>query len=288
MLVFVYGTLCRGDYNHHHLAGAQYQGPGVTESEFELYDLGTYPGAVRGTGQVIGEIYAVDREILERLDRLEGHPGFYRRELISTRYGPAWFYLYRGAVENCARIESGDWRRWRHTDAELIHYFAYGSNMALARLQQRVPSAAPVSAGRVIGHQLRFHKLGSDGSGKCDLFATGCDAHEVHGVLYRFDISHKPALDAAEGLGYGYEEKSVEVQVADGQRLEAWSYYAIRIRQGLQPWDWYKNFVVEGARQSGLPTEYIAALERIPALRDPDEQRRQQSLQIMRQNGTAG
>jgi gamma-glutamylcyclotransferase len=53
-----------------------------------------------------------------------------------------------------------------------MYYFAYGSNMSLSRLRERVPSAEAVGCFSLNGHDLRFHKLSKDGSGKCDAFFT--------------------------------------------------------------------------------------------------------------------
>jgi hypothetical protein len=41
----------------------------------------------------------------------------------------------------------------------------------------------------------------------------------------------------------------------------------------LRPYSWYKRFVVEGARQHGLPADYIAGIEALPAAEDPDQNR---------------
>jgi gamma-glutamylcyclotransferase (GGCT)/AIG2-like uncharacterized protein YtfP len=110
-LVFVYGTLLRGEANHHLLAGADYRGPHRTASCFSLYLLGAYPGAVRGGGTSIrGEVYAVDGAGLRRLDRLEDYPDLYDRQLLMSPFGRAWIYLYRGPVRDRRLIQGGDWR----------------------------------------------------------------------------------------------------------------------------------------------------------------------------------
>jgi gamma-glutamylaminecyclotransferase len=73
--VFVYGTLLRGEVNHHLLAQAEYLGSHRTAACFSLYLLRAYPGAVRGgTSAIQGEVYGVDRAGLRRLDRLEDYP----------------------------------------------------------------------------------------------------------------------------------------------------------------------------------------------------------------------
>jgi gamma-glutamylcyclotransferase (GGCT)/AIG2-like uncharacterized protein YtfP len=109
--VFVYGTLLRGEVNHHLLAQAEYLGSHRTQACFSLYLLRAYPGAVRGGATaILGEVYAVDHAGLRRLDRLEDYPSLYDRRLLATPYGRAWIYLFRGSVRDRPLIPGGDWR----------------------------------------------------------------------------------------------------------------------------------------------------------------------------------
>ncbi|MFB1487792.1 MULTISPECIES: gamma-glutamylcyclotransferase [unclassified Thiocapsa] len=109
--VFVYGTLLRGEVNHHLLVQAEYLGSHRTEACFSLYLLRAYPGAVRGGATAIrGEVYAVDHAGLRRLDRLEDYPALYDRRLLATPFGRAWIYLFRGSVRDRPLIPGGDWR----------------------------------------------------------------------------------------------------------------------------------------------------------------------------------
>jgi gamma-glutamylcyclotransferase (GGCT)/AIG2-like uncharacterized protein YtfP len=86
MMVFVYGSLKNGLSNHHILDGATYIGQGWTAPNFTMLNLGWFPGVVLGgTSQIEGELYEVDERTLHRLDRLEGHPDFYRREPITIK-----------------------------------------------------------------------------------------------------------------------------------------------------------------------------------------------------------
>ena len=149
-------------------------------------------------------------------------------------------------------------------------YFAYGSNMATSRLRQRAPSARPVAVAWLPGHVLRWHKLGRDGSGKCDVCAAGaCAEDAVWGVLFDIEQADKPGLDAAEGLGVGYDERMVHVQTDGGQR-RAVTYQAKpdRIDPKLRPRQWYKAYVLAGAREHGLPAAYVAQLAAAPAEAD--------------------
>ena len=144
-------------------------------------------------------------------------------------------------------------------------YFGYGSNMSTERLRGRAPTARPRSVGRLLRHTLRWHKLGRDGSGKCDIEPTDTPS-VVWGVLFDVAWDEKPALDAAEGLGFGYFEKEVRIVTEDGECL-ALTYHANldRIDPALRPHDWYKDYVVSGAREHGLPADYIRELEQVEA-----------------------
>ena len=102
-----------------------------------------------------------------------------------------------------------------------MHYFAYGSNMSTSRLRERVPSAEALGCFALGGHDLRFHKPSKDGSGKCDAYLTKNAVNIIYGVLFKIDPKEKPALDKAEGLGYGYNQKEITVTASDGSLVTA-------------------------------------------------------------------
>lgn len=154
-------------------------------------------------------------------------------------------------------------------------YFAYGSNMSTARLRERMPSCEPIGVATLPGHSLRFHKRSIDGSGKCNALA-GCDDDEVVGVLFRFDPKERGRLDKAEGVGNGYEHASVTVINDKGRRRKVLTYLAAsgHIDDGLKPYSWYKDYVLAGASEHGLPAEYVAErIQRVEATEDPNRKR---------------
>ena len=161
-----------------------------------------------------------------------------------------------------------------------MKYFAYGSNMSLKRLQQRAPRAHPLGTYSLDEHELRFHKLSKDGSGKCDAFYTGDNSYVVMGVLYEIHESEKAALDIAEGVGWGYEDKEVSVSSTEGKIVTAVTYCATRIKKSLRPYSWYKKHVLVGAREANLPSEYRAGIEAIDVLKDPDQKREAEQYAI--------
>jgi len=158
-------------------------------------------------------------------------------------------------------------------------YFAYGSNMLSRRLQERTPSAKAIDTGYVEGRKLVFHKLGRDGSGKCDMQATGAD--RVYGVLFQLRRAEKPVLDHAEGLGTGYKEESVLVHLSGSKKVHAITYAAIAIKPGVLPFDWYKSLVIAGALQHALPQSHIDWIRSFRAQPDPDSERREKHENLL-------
>lgn len=151
-----------------------------------------------------------------------------------------------------------------------MKYFAYGSNMSLLRLQERVPSAKKLEIVTLKNHQLRFNMSGTDGSGKCDSFQTNNNEDIVIGVLFEININEKCVLDRAESLGDGYDEKCVSVQNESGETFEALTYYAIKIDDSLRPYSWYLHHVIVGAKEAKLPSDYLAIIESIECINDPN------------------
>ncbi|WP_350034983.1 gamma-glutamylcyclotransferase [Marinobacter salarius] len=99
------------------------------------------------------------------------------------------------------------------------------------------------------------------------------------GVVYEIDDSEKPDLDRHEALGFGYDEKQVELKTEQGT-LRAWMYYATRINNSLKPFHWYKDHVLIGARENGLPADYIAQIEAVESIDDPKPERHARELSI--------
>ena len=162
-------------------------------------------------------------------------------------------------------------------------YFSYGSNMSSKRLCNRVPSAKMFAVGTLDKHLLKFHKHSfRDNSAKCDIEFTNKSEDIVYGVLYEFDLNEKVNLDHAEGLGLGYEIKTVQIKVED-KIYEAFTYYGTDIDKNLKPFHWYKNHVLKGAYEFDLPKDYILEyIENIESIEDKDKQRELLELSIQK------
>ncbi len=159
-------------------------------------------------------------------------------------------------------------------------YFSYGSNMSSKRLRQRMPSARFVTIATLHQHELRFHKKGTDGSGKCDAHQTTSNEHAVVGVVFDIASLEKVALDTIEGVGCGYEIKTIELVTRSGAGIAAFTYYATDIDAALTPYDWYKQHVLLGAKEHALPTGYIERIAAIEAFADPRPERQAREMVI--------
>jgi gamma-glutamylaminecyclotransferase len=104
-LLFVYGTLKRGQRSNHLLAGQQFVSEATTRPLYRLFDRGPYPYLVHDPehGVVVrGEIWEVDAQTLQRLDEWEGVPEEYQRQPIALDWvaGPVEAYFFRGDVSS--------------------------------------------------------------------------------------------------------------------------------------------------------------------------------------------
>lgn len=113
-LLFIYGTLKRGDVRAPLLDGQQYLGQAKTAPLYRLFNVGNYPALVQAaplnlTGRSIqGELWQVDEPCLARLDEEEGvDEGLYERSTIELIGSPAYAmtYLYRQPVDGLADCE---------------------------------------------------------------------------------------------------------------------------------------------------------------------------------------
>jgi gamma-glutamylcyclotransferase (GGCT)/AIG2-like uncharacterized protein YtfP len=80
--IFVYGTLKRGFVRHYALRDQRYLGTAKTEKKYGMYAISGYPAmvdesaaaksGVDSNNEIIGELYEVDDECIQELDKIEG------------------------------------------------------------------------------------------------------------------------------------------------------------------------------------------------------------------------
>lgn len=149
---------------------------------------------------------------------------------------------------------------------EATSYFAYGANMSRAVLARRGVAPLESEPARLDGWRLRFSHPGllpiEPAFANLEPGAGGV----VHGVLHTLRAGDLERLDRLEGAEYLHEELTV---VAAGGPVRARAYRNPRPVGGLRPSRRYLASLLVGAREHGLPAEWLRALEDQPALHVP-------------------
>jgi gamma-glutamylcyclotransferase (GGCT)/AIG2-like uncharacterized protein YtfP len=150
-------------------------------------------------------------------------------------------------------------------------YFAYGSNLDLDQMRERLPDVRVVGLAALRDHRLTFplyfERWGGGTAG-----VTHAHGGTVWGVLYEVSEADLAVLDAHEGWkGTGdhhnlYDRDLATVELTrpdDGsvpRRVRAYTYFA-RTLNPTPPSRRYLDTMLKGARHHRLPPEYIEWLE---------------------------
>lgn len=141
---------------------------------------------------------------------------------------------------------------------ETLWYFAYGSNLHDAIFRERRKMAAlEARCGWLDGFRLCFNlPVGPGERGVANVEPAPGDA--ICGALYLLSADDCARLDRSEGVHRGaYQRIAIEVRLDDGGRCRAFTYRSTWTRDGRKPSARYLGLIVEGARQRGLPEEWI-------------------------------
>ncbi|WP_456402146.1 gamma-glutamylcyclotransferase family protein [Persephonella sp.] len=117
-LIFVYGTLRKGFGNHRLLENAEFLGIGRTKEKYKMTANGIpFVSKNEPVSYIIGEVYKIDDKTLKRLDELEGHPDWYKREKVKIiletgKEVEAWIY-FNEVSEGKYLVKSGDFDKFR-------------------------------------------------------------------------------------------------------------------------------------------------------------------------------
>ncbi len=142
-------------------------------------------------------------------------------------------------------------------------YFAYGSNLWIDQMIARTGAIGhadhPPRIAHLADHRLVFQHLEPAGPAYANIL---CPGDGVLGVVYRCSAAELERLDRYEG---GYDRQPVTVIDQQGEVLAATTYVVISRPAATfgRPGPEYLQRIVTGARQHGLPEEYIAQVIRI-------------------------
>ncbi len=268
--IFVYGTLRQQFGNHHFLSTARFLGDAITQSKYVMHASSSIPfvSQSQAVSQIVGEVYEVDAQTLANLDRLEGcrvmaeEPlqfdanSWYTREQVSVRWADGgecltvWMYFNEHETRH-AIIPTGDFKDLARflNPTDRVWYFAYGSNMDVARMLKRDAPFTRRIKGRVSDHRLVFNKIADDypGFGFANIIPE--QGYDVMGVLYELNEAGLTALDVPEGVTGGhYFRCQMTVLMDDGTSVVATVYLAHpnKVEDGLLPTGSYMGHLYRG------------------------------------------
>lgn len=146
-------------------------------------------------------------------------------------------------------------------------YFAYGSNLNSAQMRQRCSNHRVVGVARLPGYRIGFYGHSAKWDGAVETIVRHAQS-EVWGVLYQLDAADWEQLDnyqdaRADGLGT-YFHYPVEVLDLQQAVKVAITYRKDMLGKTERPSTEYLNMIIQGAREHGLPENYVEELSRIP------------------------
>lgn len=142
-----------------------------------------------------------------------------------------------------------------------MKYFAYGSNMTGAVMDDACPEHRFLGPARLPAYRLAFMRRSvRTGTGVADILPD--PEGSVWGALYELERDRLDGLDRKETLGAAYEHLDVVVLTADGISHSAMAYTVIakepvEVRPSLA----YVQGLILGARERSLPETYLARLQ---------------------------
>lgn len=139
-----------------------------------------------------------------------------------------------------------------------MKYFAHGSNMNHKQMVERCPEAKFVKRGYLENYCLVYD--GWSVIRKCAvtniLYSKG---DMVWGGLYEINQNDLAALDKREGYPDRYDKGEFEIRDDKGKPVKAIIYFRIGQKEG-KPSEEYRDTVIQGAHDCGLPEDYISFL----------------------------
>ena len=142
-------------------------------------------------------------------------------------------------------------------------YFAYGSNMQTEEIhrQEKCPGAVFTGTGYLINRKLVFNKKSTKWGRAANIESSYGDT--VYGVVYDLTVDEESSkLDNSEG---GCHRIDVKVRMLPDRRLvDGFTYEADQdmiTSEGAVKQE-YIDLLVDGAKEHGLPDEYVVCLKR--------------------------
>lgn len=151
-------------------------------------------------------------------------------------------------------------------------YIAYGSNLNLAQMAHRCPTAKVVGKGKLKDYELLFR------GGRRGAVATvePKEGSAVPVLLWEIRKKDEESLDLYEGYPHFYDKQTLEVE-SNGKKVSAMAYIMTPGHVFGVPSGYYVSTIEQGYEEAGFDTQVLAdAIEQ--AYEKADQQREQERL----------
>jgi gamma-glutamylcyclotransferase (GGCT)/AIG2-like uncharacterized protein YtfP len=139
-------------------------------------------------------------------------------------------------------------------------YFAYCTLLSETEMQRFVPTARTSASGHISGHRVVFERHAPDvETGGCNL--SPADGQTVYGVLYDLREDEFAQLDSISGVDRGLYERFAVRVMTDAGEVAAETYVIPNPGGPFHPAAAYVRPILAGARELGLPSDYVATLD---------------------------
>jgi hypothetical protein len=140
----------------------------------------------------------------------------------------------------------------------VILYFAYGSNMNHAHMRGRCPDAQFIAPALVTDWKLDFlyPSTSFPGGGAADIVQS--PGSHLWGVAWNISGSDLIKLDDYEDVArQGYRQQKVWINLPDSRQVATTYQVRNKLPATLRPRKDYLQTMLEGASESGLPSDYL-------------------------------
>jgi gamma-glutamylcyclotransferase (GGCT)/AIG2-like uncharacterized protein YtfP len=266
-LVFVYGTLRRDCTGAMSVRFPDSKFVADAEVRGSLYDLGSYPGLLLNESNlsVIGEVYEVDDETLDKLDEFEASSNYLRKQVeisLGDHRSMCWTYEPdREFYSLRTLITSGDWLEHAKTktdqpgatwpDIRSIDVFFYGLFMDDTLLREKGMNPTNRRMAFVENFSL---VIGARAT------LVPCSGRTAHGVLFSLTHAEVDALYAEDSVSV-YRPEALLAHLGDGQIVPALCFNLPMPPSITERNPQYASKLRALAKRIGLPQSYVSSIQ---------------------------
>lgn len=127
--------------------------------------------------------------------------------------------------------------------------------MSSERLNERIPAAEPIATGRLNNYSFICNKIG--GNRICYANIEYDVNSHLYGVIYKLEPEDLNTLDRYEG---NYQREEVTIDLTS-KTVKAITYISDYTSEDLQVEEWYKDHIINGAREHQIPEEYVQSIK---------------------------